>query len=128
MGGILTMRALAIDRNREDLSILSSVLWAYGFSVDKATDSHEAVTLANSNMYDLVIVDMDMEMPENFRAFYVNLLVRFPQLAGKVILMAEKLECECEDFLSETSCPLVRKPFLTLDLLKVVDDVVEAVA
>lgn len=119
------MRALAIDRNREDLSMLSSVLSAYGFSVDKAVDGHEAVTLASCNCYDLVLVDTDMEMLENFRAFYVSLLLRFPQLAGKVILMSDVLECDCENFLSETSCPLVRKPFLTLELLKTVDKVVE---
>lgn len=120
------MRALAIDRNREDLSMLSSVLSAYGFSVDKAVDGHEAVTLACANKYDLVVADMNMDMLD-FRAFYVNLLVRFPRLAGKVILMSEVLECDCENFLSETSCPLVRKPFLTLELLKTVDKVVDAV-
>ena len=121
------MRALAIDRNREDLTILSSLLWAYGFSVDKAADSREAVALAGSNRYDLVVVDMDMDMSD-FRAFYGNLLVTFPQLAGKVILMAEKIKRESEDFLSETSCPFVRKPFLTLELLKTVDGVVENTA
>ena len=126
MGDILIMHALAIDKNREDLTILSSVLWAYGFSVDKATDSHEAIALASCNEYDLVVADMNMEMLD-FRAFYVNLLVRFPRLAGKVILMSEVLECECKNFLSETSCPLVRKPFLTLEFLKTVDNVVEAV-
>ena len=113
--------------NREDLSILSSVLDAYGFSVDKAIDGHEAVTLAASNSYDLVIADMNMKMLD-FRAFYVNMLTRFPQLAGKIVLMVGAIGCEDECFLSETRCPFVRKPFLALELLKAVDEVVEAVA
>ncbi|MCK4846940.1 MAG: hypothetical protein KAS88_04645 [Deltaproteobacteria bacterium] len=117
------MKALAIDRNREDLNILCSVLLAYGFSVDKASDSHEAIALASQNIYDLAIADMNMETLD-LRAFYVNLIARSPALAGRVILMAETLEQSSENFILETTCPLVRKPFMAIEFLKVVDGIV----
>jgi CheY-like chemotaxis protein len=93
-----------------------------GHSVERAVDGEEALARINSGTFDLVICDLKMPRLDG-KAFYRALLVASPTLARRVVFMTGDVAgTDAEQFLNETGCRWLAKPFRLADLVRTVRD------
>jgi DNA-binding response OmpR family regulator len=93
-----------------------------GYDVDYAADGEEALAKVLVRSYALVICDLKMPRLDG-KAFYRELEAAAPALAARVIFVTGDVAgTDAEQFLKESGCRWLAKPFRLRDLLKAVAD------
>jgi two-component system cell cycle sensor histidine kinase/response regulator CckA len=91
-----------------------------GYIVDHAVDGEEALAKVDARAFDLVICDLRMPKVDGPR-FYRTLARTTPALASRVIFMTGDVAgTDAEQFLRESGCGWLAKPFRQADLLRAV--------
>jgi C4-dicarboxylate-specific signal transduction histidine kinase len=110
----------------EDEALLASAvmdaLRDAGYVVEHASDGEEALTRVNARMFDAVVCDLKMPRVDG-QTFYRRLEAAAPGLAKRVVFVTGDVAgTDAEQFLDETSCRWLAKPFRLADLLRAVRD------
>ncbi len=93
-----------------------------GFTVDRSANGEEALTRIENKIYDLVICDLKMPKMDG-RTFYESLAKTKPTLAKNCLFVTgDVAAAETENFLQETGCRWLAKPFRLKDLLRMTRD------
>jgi CheY-like chemotaxis protein len=93
-----------------------------GYLVERAADGEEALTAVRSQPFDVVICDLKMPRLDG-KAFYRALLATPSGLAKRVIFVTGDVAgTDAEQFLKESGCRWLAKPFRLGDLLRAVRD------
>jgi signal transduction histidine kinase len=93
-----------------------------GYVVEHAADGEEGLAKVGARAYDLVICDLKMPRVDG-KAFYRTLSERSPALARRVIFVTGDVAgTDAEQFLEESGCQWLAKPFRLGDLLRTVRD------
>jgi two-component system cell cycle sensor histidine kinase/response regulator CckA len=91
-----------------------------GYVVERAADGEEALAKIKVQAFDLVICDLRMPRLDG-KAFYRTLAAAAPGLAKRVIFVTGDVAgTDAEQFLEESGCRWLAKPFRLGDLLKAV--------
>jgi len=91
-----------------------------GYLVEHAADGEEGLAKVNAQRFDLVVCDLKMPRLDG-PAFYRMLLKTSPDLARHVIFVTGDVAgTDAEQFLEESGCRWLAKPFRLADLLKAV--------
>ncbi len=94
-----------------------------GYSVSRAGDGEEALAAVTSQPFDAVVCDLKMPKMDGM-AFYRELASKVPTLARRVVFVTGDVAgTEAEQFLEESGCRWLAKPFRLADLLRTVRDV-----
>jgi len=111
---------LVVDDEAALANAVTDMLRDAGYVVDRAADGEEALAKVNAGAFDLVICDLKMPKVDGKR-FYRILEERAPTLATHVIFMTGDVAgTEAEQFLRESGCGWLAKPFRLADLLRAV--------
>jgi signal transduction histidine kinase len=111
---------LVVDDETALASAVTDRLRDAGYVVDRAADGEEALAKVNAGAFDLVICDLKMPKVDGKR-FYRILAETAPTLATHVIFMTGDVAgTEAEQFLRESGCGWLAKPFRLADLLRAV--------
>jgi len=94
-----------------------------GYLVERAADGEEALAKVKEQSFDMVVCDLKMPRLDG-KAFYRTLAAAAPGLAKRVIFVTGDVAgTEAEQFLEESGCPWLGKPFRLADLLRAVKEV-----
>src|SRR5882672_1098124 len=97
---------------------VSEALTDAGFVVDRAGDGEEALRRVRSKTYDLIVCDLKMPKIDGIR-FYQRLADEDPDTARRVIFVTGDVAgTDAENFLQDSGCRWLAKPFRLGDLLK----------
>ena len=97
---------------------VSEALTDAGFVVDRAGDGEEALRRVRSKTYDLIVCDLKMPKIDGMR-FYQRLSDEDPDTARRVIFVTGDVAgTDAENFLQDSGCRWLAKPFRLGDLLK----------
>ena len=58
------MRVLIVEDDEDQLAVRSMLISHLGFETEGARDAHSARTLADSNTFDLAVVDINLPLPQ----------------------------------------------------------------
>jgi two-component system cell cycle sensor histidine kinase/response regulator CckA len=90
------------------------------YVVEHARDGEEALEMVRAHAFDVVICDLKMPRLDG-KAFYRALEDAAPQLAKRVIFVTgEVAGTDADEFLEETGCRWLAKPFRLGDLMRTV--------
>ncbi len=113
---------LVVEDEAQLASAVVDALEDSGYVVDRAADGKEALGKVRSRAYDLVICDLKMPRLDG-RAFFGMLESTAPSLAKRVVFVTGDVAgTEAEQFLKDSGCRWLEKPFRLGDLLKVVTE------
>jgi signal transduction histidine kinase len=91
-----------------------------GYVVDHSPDGEDALARINGQHYDLVICDLKMPRLDG-KAFYGMLAAAAPALSKRVIFVTGDVAgTDAEEFLHDSGCRWLAKPFRLGDLLRAV--------
>ncbi|MGE3510826.1 MAG: ATP-binding protein [Vicinamibacterales bacterium] len=94
-----------------------------GYTVDRAADGEEALGRVETAAFDLVVCDLKMPRVDG-KTFHRQLTVSRPALARRVIFVTGDVAgTEAEQFLEQSGCRWLAKPFRLADLLRTVREV-----
>jgi signal transduction histidine kinase len=97
---------------------VSEALTDAGFVVDRAGDGEEALRQVSGKSYDLIVCDLRMPKIDGMK-FYERLAAEYPDLARRVIFVTGDVAgTKAENFLQESGCRWLAKPFRLGDLLR----------
>src|SRR4051812_8686696 len=89
-----------------------------GFAVDRARDGEEALIRVGARVYDLIVCDLKMPRVDGM-TFYRTLERDQPDAARRIVFVTGDVAgTEAEQFLEETGCRWLAKPFRLRDLLR----------
>ena len=95
-----------------------------GFAVDRARDGEEALTRVKARVYDLIVCDLKMPRVDGM-TFYRALERDHPDAARRIVFVTGDVAgTEAEQFLEETGCRWLAKPFRLRDLLRTAREVI----
>jgi len=93
-----------------------------GYVVAHASDGEQALARVQTGRFDLVICDLKMPRLDG-PSFYRALATASPDLSRRVIFVSgDMAETETEQFLEESGCRWLAKPFRLTDLLRAVKE------
>ncbi len=93
-----------------------------GYLVERAGDGEEALVKIKEHAFDLVVCDLKMPRLDG-KAFYRTLSAVAPGLAKRVIFVTGDVAgTDAEQFLEESGCRWLAKPFRLADLLRAVKE------
>jgi CheY-like chemotaxis protein len=114
-------RILVVEDNPDNMYVMDRILTHYGFSVHESTSGEEALRLLETNVYDLVLMDMQMPGLDGYAA--VRKLRAFPSMQHVPVIAvtansmpgdrARSLEAGCTDYMS--------KPIDTRELVRLIE-------
>ncbi len=132
----ITSRPIALGRPITGTSVLlvedesalaTAVLDALrdeGYAADWAADGDQALARVTERPYDLVICDLKMPKRDGI-AFYKALAESVPTLSKRVIFVTGDVAgTKAEQFLNETGCRWLAKPFRLGDLMRAVREAI----
>jgi signal transduction histidine kinase len=94
-----------------------------GYLVDRAADGEEALIKVREQSFDVVVCDLKMPRLDG-KAFYRTLAAATPGLAKRVIFVTgDVVGTDAEQFLEESGCRWLSKPFRLADLLRAIKEV-----
>jgi signal transduction histidine kinase/CheY-like chemotaxis protein len=94
-----------------------------GYLVERAADGEEALAKVKEQSFDVVVCDLKMPRLDG-KAFYRTLAAAAPGLAKRVIFVTgDVVGTDAEQFLEESGCRWLSKPFRLADLLRAVKEV-----
>jgi CheY-like chemotaxis protein len=95
-----------------------------GYVVDRAADGEEALAKVSASTFDVVVCDLKMPRLDG-KAFYRMLAASTPGLARRVVFVTGDVAgTDAEQFLEQSGCRWLAKPFRLADLLRTVREVV----
>jgi two-component system cell cycle sensor histidine kinase/response regulator CckA len=113
---------LVVEDEAKLASAVVDALRDAGYIVRHAPNGEEALAQVKTESFDLVICDLKMPKLDG-RAFYKMLAAAEPGLSKRVIFVTGDLaDLEAEEFLQESGCRWLAKPFRLGDLLRAVRD------
>ena len=113
---------LVVEDEAKLASAVVDALRDAGYVVQHAANGEEALARVKTEAFDLVICDLKMPKLDG-RAFYKMLAAAAPGLSKRVIFVTGDLaDLEAEEFLQESGCRWLAKPFRLGDLLRAVRD------
>ncbi len=116
-------RILVVDDEPEITAILREILLADGHDVDVVHCAHDALKQLAIRAYDSVITDLRMPDGDG-PALFREIVRRWPAMRDKVIFMTgDNLSANIQAFLTEQRRPLLEKPFVPGDVLRIVASV-----
>jgi signal transduction histidine kinase/BarA-like signal transduction histidine kinase len=117
---------LVVEDEAQLASAVVDALRDVGYVVDYAADGEEALAKVHTQAYDLVVCDLKMPRLDG-KAFYRELEAAAPALATRVIFVTGDVAgTDAEQFLKESGCRWLAKPFRLRDLLKTVREALAA--
>ncbi len=97
-----------------------------GYVVDRATDGEDALEKIGGATFDVVVCDLKMPRMDG-KTFYRQLSATTPGLAKRVVFVTGDVAgTEAEQFLEQSGCRWLAKPFRLSDLLRTVREVIAA--
>ena len=98
-----------------------------GYSVARAADGEEALEKVSSATFDAIVCDLKMPRMDG-KTFYRQMSVTTPALAHRVVFVTGDVAgTEAEQFLEQSGCRWLAKPFRLAELLRTVREVLAAV-
>ena len=120
---IVGASVLVVEDEAHLASAVVDALTDAGYVVVHAKDGEEALATIDTQMFDAVICDLKMPRVDG-KTFYRTLEAAAPGLARRVIFVTGDVAgTEAEQFLDESGCRWLAKPFRLGDLLRTVRDV-----
>jgi CheY-like chemotaxis protein len=117
---IVGASVLVVEDEAQLASAVVDALRDAGYVVDHAKDGEEALVKIAAQTFDAVICDLKMPRLDG-KAFYRMLEAATPGLAKRVIFVTGDVAgTDAEQFLDETGCRWLAKPFRLADLLRTV--------
>jgi two-component system NtrC family sensor kinase len=115
--------ALIIDDEVEVREILAEILADSGHRVVTVATGHEALERMGRERFDVILTDM--RMPDlDGRALYREIERRWPERVAQVVFVSgDTLATTLRTFAEETGRPVIEKPFLPGDVLRIVAEV-----
>jgi CheY-like chemotaxis protein len=111
---------LVVEDEAALASAVTDALRDSGYVVSRAADGAEALTEVSAREFDLVICDLKMPRLDG-KAFYRALAEARPSLVKRVIFVTGDVAgTDAEQFLMESGCRWLAKPFRLADLLRTV--------
>ena len=111
---------LVVEDEAPLASAVVEALQDAGYTVEHAADGEEALARIQARPHDLVVCDLKMPRLDG-KAFYRRLEAAAPNLGRRVIFMTGDVAgTDAEQFLKESGCRCLAKPFRLDDLLKAV--------
>jgi len=90
-----------------------------GFSPDRASDGEQALGKLRERHYDVIICDLKMPKVDGI-AFFREVSNSMPHIARRLIFVTGDVAgTDAEQFLEESGCRWVPKPFRLRDLVRV---------
>ena len=121
----MARRAASILVVEDEAQLASAVVEALqdaGYSVEHAPDGEEALARVEARRHDLVVCDLKMPRLDG-KAFYRRLEATAPHLGRRVIFVTGDVAgTDAEQFLNESGCRWLAKPFRLGDLLEAVKE------
>jgi two-component system NtrC family sensor kinase len=113
---------LVVEDEAKLASAVADALRDAGYIVQHAPNGEEALARVKKDPFDLVICDLKMPKLDG-RSFYKMLAAAAPGLSKRVIFVTGDLaDAEAEEFLEESGCRWLAKPFRLGELLRAVRD------
>jgi len=111
---------LVVEDEAQLASAVVDALRDAGYLVEHASDGEEALAKIEIQPFDLVVCDLKMPRLDG-KAFYARLADTAPALQKRVIFVTGDVAgTDAEEFLEESGCPWLAKPFRLGDLLRAV--------
>ena len=111
---------LVVEDETALANALAEALRDAGYAVARAADGEEALAEVMAHQFDLVICDLKMPRLDG-KAFYRALAQARPTLIKHVIFVTgDVADSDAEQFLTESGCRWLAKPFRFVDLLRAV--------
>jgi two-component system NtrC family sensor kinase len=118
-------RALVIEDEDALGGAVAAAMTDAGFRVDRAADGEEGLLCLGEQHYDVIICDLKMPNVDGMTLFR-EASARQPQIARRLIFMTGDVAgTEAEQFLSDSGCRWVPKPFRLRDLVRQAREVVD---
>jgi len=119
---------LIVDDERDIAEMLSELLTAAGHRVDLATSGNQALRRLAQRSYDVILSDLkmpDLDGPNLYR----RLQQTHPHLLDRVVFISgDTLGMGTSEFLAQTGRPLLEKPFVPAELLRLVEQLLNTSA
>jgi CheY-like chemotaxis protein len=97
-----------------------------GFLVDRAGDGEEALGCLEGGQYDLIISDLKMPRMDGIQLF-AALREQHPEMAGRIMFVTgDVIGTDAEQFLADSGCRWLAKPFRLSELLRMAREVMKA--
>jgi two-component system NtrC family sensor kinase len=123
-GGGAGSVVLVVEDEEALAAAVAESLTDAGFAVDRARDGGEALMRVKARVYDLIVCDLKMPRVDGM-TFYRALEREHPEVARRIVFVTGDVAgTEAEQFLEETGCRWLAKPFRLRDLLRTARDVV----
>jgi PAS domain S-box-containing protein len=119
---------LIIDDEPTILQLSREILASRGFSVDTASNGHEAIKKLTDNRYDVVV--SDFRMPGNLSGadIYKWVCENRPELDSNLIFVTgDAISQDAREFFETTRCTVIFKPFTPSELIEAVNTVASSV-
>ncbi len=116
--------ALVVEDEEALGAAVAEALSDAGFRVERAGDGEDALERIRTQAYDLIICDLKMPRLDGM-AFYRALADLQPGLVGRLVFVTGDVAgTEAEQFLEQSGCRWLAKPFRLRDLLRIAREVV----
>src|SRR5882672_11332043 len=114
-------RILIVDDEAEIREILAEILTQH--RVATVSSGREALERMASERYDVILTDV--RMPDlDGRTLYREIERRWPEQAARVVFVTgDSLASALHEFASEVGCPVIEKPFVPVDVRRVVAEI-----
>jgi PAS domain S-box-containing protein len=113
---------LVVEDEAALAAAVSESLREAGYVVEHAADGEQALLRVQARSFDVVICDLKMPRLDG-KAFFRKLSTTSPKLAKRVIFVTGDVAgIDAENFLDESGCRWLAKPFRLADLLKAVKE------
>jgi len=118
-----TASILVVEDETQLASAVVEALQDAGYSVEHAADGEEALARIEARPHDLIVCDLKMPRLDG-KAFFRTLEATSPKLRRRVIFVTGDVAgTDAEQFLKESGCRWLAKPFRLGDLVQAVKDV-----
>jgi two-component system NtrC family sensor kinase len=116
-------RVLVVEDEPALAAAVAEALTDAGFIVDRAGDGEEGLACLADHSYELIVCDLKMPRIDGMQ-FYRAMAAATPALVRRVIFVTGDVAgTDAEQFLEETACRWLSKPFRLGDLLRAARDV-----
>ena len=122
-GAVAGAAVLVVEDEAALASAVVDALRDAGYLVEHAGDGEQALNKIRAQAFDLVVCDLKMPRLDG-KAFYRMLAATSPGLAKRVIFVTGDVAgTDAEEFLEESGCRWLAKPFRLGDLLRAIKQV-----
>jgi CheY-like chemotaxis protein len=118
--GVKGASILIVEDETALATAVSDALRDAGYLVQRASNGYEALEMIRKHQYELIVCDLKMPRLDG-QAFYRIVAESSPALARRVVFVTGDVAgTDAEQFLEESGCRWLAKPFRLADLLRAV--------